>query len=48
LFKDQAAKQIVLSYFLSTGDADSDPVKIKQDAAIKAAISFDFSGNIPN
>lgn len=48
LFQDQAAKEMVMSYFLSTGDADSEPVKIKQDAAIKGAVSFDFSGNIPN
>jgi hypothetical protein len=48
LFKNRAAKQIVLSYFLSSGDADSDPVKITRDAALKGLVSFDLSGNIPN
>ncbi len=48
LFKDREAKEIIMSYTLSTRGANSEPVKIKQDAAIKGAVSFDFSGNIPN
>jgi hypothetical protein len=47
-FKDRAAKEIVMFYSLSTGGADSEPVKIKEDATIKGAVSFDFSGKIPN
>lgn len=48
LFKDRDARNIVLSYHLSTVGEDGGPVKIKQDAAIKGAVSFDFSGKMPN
>ncbi|MCA1745219.1 MAG: hypothetical protein LC643_05860 [Bacteroidales bacterium] len=46
-FKDRDVKEIVMAYSLSTGGADRQPVKIKQDAGIQALVSFDFSGNIP-
>ena len=46
-FKEREAFEIVLQYKLSTG-AGGQTVKIKDSDMLKAKISFDAKGTIPN